>query len=160
MAPEVLVCPLKDHPDENKEVGRLHYNSSVDAWAVGCLAYELVRLFGERLGWLPPDARRASPSPSRPPSPHPTAAPRQPATPPSVNQSNKNVKTVGFPPFIAERAADIQERIARGEASQGDAVRRGGGDVHVLRGAFGGGGKRGGGEVFLQTSRSASRAAR
>ena len=126
MAPEVLVCPLKDHPDENKEVGRLHYNSSVDAWAVGCLAYELVRLFGERLGWLPPDARRASPSPSRPPSPHPTAAPRQPATPPSVNQSNKNVKTVGFPPFIAERAADIQERIARGEASQGDAVRRGG----------------------------------
>ncbi|GBF97654.1 aurora protein [Raphidocelis subcapitata] len=41
MAPEVLVCPLKDHPDENKEVKRLHYTSSVDTWAVGCLAYEL-----------------------------------------------------------------------------------------------------------------------
>jgi aurora kinase len=49
MAPEVLNCPLKDHPDENKEVTRLHYTSSVDTWAVGCLAFELV---GGGLGWV------------------------------------------------------------------------------------------------------------
>jgi aurora kinase len=58
MAPEVLNCPLKDHPDENKEVKRLHYTSSVDTWAVGCLAYELVgrllfTIFCPRM-WLGP----------------------------------------------------------------------------------------------------------
>lgn len=42
MAPEVLRCPLKDLPDENKEDARFHYNSSVDAWAVGALTYELI----------------------------------------------------------------------------------------------------------------------
>lgn len=42
MAPEVLKCPLKTYPDENKQDSSLHYSSSVDTWAVGVLAYELL----------------------------------------------------------------------------------------------------------------------
>jgi serine/threonine protein kinase len=42
MAPEVVRCPLKAHPDDNKADTRFHYNAVVDTWAVGCLAYELV----------------------------------------------------------------------------------------------------------------------
>lgn len=42
MAPEVLRCPPKNLPQENKEKSNLYYNNSVDAWAVGVFAYELV----------------------------------------------------------------------------------------------------------------------
>lgn len=42
MAPEVLRCPLKRHPADNKERADLHYTGTVDAWAVGVLAYELL----------------------------------------------------------------------------------------------------------------------
>ena len=42
MAPEVLRCPTKSLPQENKNNTRLHYNNSVDAWAVGVFAFELV----------------------------------------------------------------------------------------------------------------------
>ncbi|MEW5298479.1 MAG: hypothetical protein WDW36_001597 [Sanguina aurantia] len=42
MAPEVLRCPPKNLPQENKNNAYLHYNNSVDAWAVGVFAYELV----------------------------------------------------------------------------------------------------------------------
>eukprot|EP00798_Chlamydomonas_sp_ICE-L_P005562 gene5562-4199_t len=42
MAPEVLRCPPKNLPHENKSNTSLHYNNSVDAWAVGVFAYELV----------------------------------------------------------------------------------------------------------------------
>jgi serine/threonine protein kinase len=57
MAPEVLKCPLKTYPDENKADVSLHYSSSVDTWAVGVLAYEL--LTG---GWpLPWRARPSEP---------------------------------------------------------------------------------------------------
>jgi len=42
MAPEVLRCPPKNSPHENKNNVYLHYNNSVDAWAVGVFAYELV----------------------------------------------------------------------------------------------------------------------
>ena len=42
MAPEVLRCPPKNLPQENKNNPYLHYNNSVDAWAVGVFAYELV----------------------------------------------------------------------------------------------------------------------
>jgi len=42
MAPEVLRCPPKNLPQENKNNAHLHYNNSVDAWAVGVFAYELV----------------------------------------------------------------------------------------------------------------------
>eukprot|EP00955_Chlamydomonas_euryale_P076688 362749-Chlamydomonas_euryale.AAC.12 len=41
-APEVLRCPPKNSPHENKNNVYLHYNNSVDAWAVGVFAYELV----------------------------------------------------------------------------------------------------------------------
>ncbi|MEW5312978.1 MAG: hypothetical protein WDW38_004574 [Sanguina aurantia] len=33
MAPEVLKCPFKSRPDENKLDARLHYSNRVDAWA-------------------------------------------------------------------------------------------------------------------------------
>lgn len=48
MAPEVLRCPLKRHPGDNKDRSDLHYATAVDAWAVGVLAYEL--LTGRQVG--------------------------------------------------------------------------------------------------------------
>lgn len=42
MPPEVLRCPLKRQPGDNKDRADLHYSSAVDAWAVGVLAYELL----------------------------------------------------------------------------------------------------------------------
>lgn len=41
MAPEVVICPDKVHPNDHKEKTHLHYTYLVDAWAVGVLAYEL-----------------------------------------------------------------------------------------------------------------------
>lgn len=40
--PQVLNCPCKNKPEENKEKAHLHYSSTVDSWAVGVLAYELL----------------------------------------------------------------------------------------------------------------------
>ncbi|GAX83095.1 hypothetical protein CEUSTIGMA_g10521.t1 [Chlamydomonas eustigma] len=42
MAPEVLRCPDKHLPNENKERSDLAYTEAVDAWAMGVLAYELI----------------------------------------------------------------------------------------------------------------------
>ncbi|KXZ53086.1 hypothetical protein GPECTOR_8g78 [Gonium pectorale] len=42
MAPEVVVCPDKHRPQDNKEMKHLQYTPLVDAWAVGVLAYELI----------------------------------------------------------------------------------------------------------------------
>lgn len=42
MAPEVVVCPDKHRPQDHKEMTHLHYNSLVDSWAIGVLAYELI----------------------------------------------------------------------------------------------------------------------
>ncbi len=41
-AQEVLCCPEKSHPQENKEKELLGYGSACDVWAVGVLAVELV----------------------------------------------------------------------------------------------------------------------
>ncbi|GIL54641.1 hypothetical protein Vafri_10372, partial [Volvox africanus] len=42
MAPEVLRCPDKHSPEDNKDRVDLEYDNSVDAWAMGVLAYELI----------------------------------------------------------------------------------------------------------------------
>lgn len=42
MAPEVLKCPFKSRPEENKDNNRLHYSARVDSWALGVLTYELL----------------------------------------------------------------------------------------------------------------------
>lgn len=43
MAPEVLVCPTKQTPDENKcNPVAAQYRTMADAWAVGVFAYELL----------------------------------------------------------------------------------------------------------------------
>eukprot|EP00775_Hariotina_reticulata_P002434 gene2434-2738_t len=42
MGPEVLVCPDKRQPEENKDKVSLAYNTQVDTWAVGILAAELI----------------------------------------------------------------------------------------------------------------------
>ena len=39
---QVLMCPEKSHPQENKERALLAYGPGVDAWAAGVLAYELI----------------------------------------------------------------------------------------------------------------------
>jgi serine/threonine protein kinase len=41
-APEVLICPDKRRPEENKDKELLAYTPQVDAWAVGILAYEIL----------------------------------------------------------------------------------------------------------------------
>ena len=38
----MLNCPYKNSPEENKEKTHLHYGGTVDSWAVGVLAYELL----------------------------------------------------------------------------------------------------------------------
>ncbi|KAG2449329.1 hypothetical protein HYH02_005484 [Chlamydomonas schloesseri] len=42
MAPEVVRCPLKHRPEDNKNDPRLAYGTACDIWAVGVLAYELL----------------------------------------------------------------------------------------------------------------------
>eukprot|EP00798_Chlamydomonas_sp_ICE-L_P020296 gene20296-27053_t len=42
MAPEVLKCPFKSRPEENKDNAALHYGPRVDSWALGVMAYELL----------------------------------------------------------------------------------------------------------------------
>ena len=42
ISPEALACPDKTHPEENKDLIGLVYGPSVDVWAVGVLAYELI----------------------------------------------------------------------------------------------------------------------
>ena len=42
MAPEVLDCPFKNKPEENKEKEELYYSLTVDSWAMGVLTYELL----------------------------------------------------------------------------------------------------------------------
>mmetsp|Transcript_31682 Transcript_31682/g.90025 ORF Transcript_31682/g.90025 Transcript_31682/m.90025 type:complete len:481 (+) Transcript_31682:108-1550(+) len=42
MAPEVVVCPSKRTPKDNKDNDSLVYNEQVDSWSVGILAYELI----------------------------------------------------------------------------------------------------------------------
>jgi serine/threonine protein kinase len=39
---QVLKCPYKSKPEENKEKEHLHYSNTVDSWAVGVLLYELL----------------------------------------------------------------------------------------------------------------------
>lgn len=39
---QVLLCPEKSRPQENKEKVLLGYTAMVDAWAMGILAYELI----------------------------------------------------------------------------------------------------------------------
>lgn len=39
---QVLVCPEKSRPDENKDKQLLGYTALVDAWAMGILAFELI----------------------------------------------------------------------------------------------------------------------
>lgn len=42
IALQVLKCPYKSKPEENKEKVHLHYSNTVDSWAVGVLVYELL----------------------------------------------------------------------------------------------------------------------
>jgi aurora kinase, other len=42
MAPEVLVCPLKRAPSDNKDRPDLAYGLKVDSWSMGVLAHELL----------------------------------------------------------------------------------------------------------------------
>ena len=38
---QVLKCPFKSKPEENKDKEHLHYGGTVDSWAVGVLTYEM-----------------------------------------------------------------------------------------------------------------------
>lgn len=42
MAPEVLKCPQKHNPEDNKDRLDLAYNCAVDIWAIGVVTYELL----------------------------------------------------------------------------------------------------------------------
>ncbi len=41
IAPEVLDCPTKRTPMDNKDNPAIGYSNKVDCWSVGVLAYEL-----------------------------------------------------------------------------------------------------------------------
>ena len=40
--PQVLLCPEKSRPEENKEQVVLEYTAAVDAWAIGIVCFELM----------------------------------------------------------------------------------------------------------------------
>lgn len=42
MAPEVIACPPKHRPEDNKQDERIAYGPGADVWSVGVLAYELL----------------------------------------------------------------------------------------------------------------------
>ena len=42
LAPEVLLCPTKAHPMENKRNPNIGYDNKVDVWSTGVLCYELL----------------------------------------------------------------------------------------------------------------------
>ncbi|KAG1664281.1 hypothetical protein FOA52_009784 [Chlamydomonas sp. UWO 241] len=42
LAPEILDCPIKEHPMENKLNPEVGYTNKVDCWSLGVLAYELL----------------------------------------------------------------------------------------------------------------------
>ena len=42
LAPEVLDCPVKAHPKDNKDNPNIGYTNKVDCWSIGVLAYELL----------------------------------------------------------------------------------------------------------------------
>lgn len=46
MAPEIITCPAKDHPDQGKtpspNTPSLCYSYAADIWALGCVAYEVM----------------------------------------------------------------------------------------------------------------------
>lgn len=42
LAPEILDCPVKHHPDDHKDRPETGYTNRVDCWSVGVLAYELL----------------------------------------------------------------------------------------------------------------------
>ena len=42
LALQVLLCPEKSRPEENKDKAVLEYTAAVDGWAVGIVCYELL----------------------------------------------------------------------------------------------------------------------
>ncbi|GLC59860.1 hypothetical protein PLESTB_001543600 [Pleodorina starrii] len=42
LAPEILDCPVKQHPEDHKDRPDTGYTNKVDCWSVGVLAYELL----------------------------------------------------------------------------------------------------------------------
>ena len=42
LAPEILDCPVKSHPMDNKDKPHIGYTNKVDCWSVGVLAYEVL----------------------------------------------------------------------------------------------------------------------
>eukprot|EP00879_Flechtneria_rotunda_P023191 GHRR01024518.1.p1 GENE.GHRR01024518.1~~GHRR01024518.1.p1 ORF type:complete len:533 (+),score=186.16 GHRR01024518.1:153-1751(+) len=42
LSPEILDCPVKQHPQDHKQDPQRWYSSKVDVWSIGVLAYELL----------------------------------------------------------------------------------------------------------------------
>ena len=42
LSPEILDCPVKQHPQDHKQNPQKWYTSKVDVWSIGVLAYELL----------------------------------------------------------------------------------------------------------------------
>jgi serine/threonine protein kinase len=42
LSPEILDCPVKQHPQDHKQNPQKWYTCKVDVWSIGVLAYELL----------------------------------------------------------------------------------------------------------------------
>jgi serine/threonine protein kinase len=42
LSPEILDCPVKQHPQDHKTNPQKWYTAKVDVWSMGVLAYELL----------------------------------------------------------------------------------------------------------------------
>jgi serine/threonine protein kinase len=42
LSPEILDCPVKQHPQDHKVNPQKFYDCKVDVWSIGVLAYELL----------------------------------------------------------------------------------------------------------------------
>ena len=116
MAPEVLRCPFKSKPEENKEKSELHYSNRVDAWAVGEQSASTAAVHcGHQLhgavcrrhaGWLA--VMRGQPH--IPVLLHPAAGAGQHSPPPRAGVLTYEL-LVGFPPFFDQSRTGTEDRI-------------------------------------------------